>query len=185
MNNKKKLFSSLHMIVICVVLLLGVTWAWFSERIEVPGGTISAATYGASVSVSGADANEVQVQNNADRSITVTGMTPGTVYDIKIVAEGTAPEGYCNISAAEGSVQRHTAMLRTATEYSPGTELVFTVKFPVGATDTDVVITPSWGSPNEVARASVEVTTGDVVITGGDAPAVTGTEEPEEVTGNN
>ena len=185
MNNKKRLFSSLHMIVICAVLLLGVSWAWFSERIEVPGGTISASNYSARVTVSGADANEVHVQYNADKSITVVGMTPGTVYDIKIVAEGTAPEGYCDISTAAGSVVRHTGMLRTATEYSPATELVFGVKFPDGATDTNVVITPNWGSYRDVSRLSVEVTNGDIVITGGDAPAVTVTEEPGEVTGNN
>ncbi len=183
MKNKKRLFSSLHMIVMCAVLLLGVTWAWFSERIEVPGGTIKAAEYGAKVYVSSGDQGFVEQDGTSFIA------ENGKVYDIKITATGTVDEmdGYSVISA--GDMIWHTAPL------NPKNEIVITAKFP-GTGSTEVFVLPSWGTYREELNAGVEVTSGDIVITGGDAPAVTVTEdpaeeegaagkEPGEVTGNN
>ena len=175
MKNKKKLFSSLHMVVICVVLLAGLTWAWFSETIAVSG-TITTATYAAEVSVSSGDEGfvPVAVTYSAERGTTFT-VENGKVYEIKIKAVGTAPEGFSVISA--GDVIWHTVSM------GPESEMTITAKFP-GTGTREVSIVPSWGSYRDSLNAGIAVSNGDIVISAGDVPVVT-SEPVEEVTGNN
>ena len=175
MKNKKKLFSSLHMVVICVVLLAGLTWAWFSEKIVVPTGTITAATYSAEVSVSGGDEGFV-VQNGTTFTV-----ENGKVYDIKIHAKGTAPEGFSIISA-EDKIW-HTIPM------APGNDMVIRAQFP-GTGTREVSIEPSWGSYRDSLNAGIAVSNGDFVISSGDTPVVTnepagGEGSSQEVSGNN
>ena len=174
MKNQKKLFSSLHMIVICAVLVISLTWAWFSEKIVVPTGTISAAEYRAEVSVSSGDQGFV-----AQNGTTFT-VENGKVYDIQIHATGTAPEGFSIISA--GDKIWHTIPM------APGSHMVIRAQFP-GTGTREVSIEPSWGSYRDSLNAGIAVSNGDFVISSGDTPVVTnepaGGENPAgEVSGN-
>ena len=185
MKNQKRMFSSLHAIITCAVLLIGITWAWFSETIAVSG-TITTATYSAEVSVSGGDEGfvPVAVTYSAERGTTFT-VENGKVYDVRIKATGTAPEGYSVISA--GDVIWHTVPM------GPESEMTITAQFP-GTGTREVSIVPSWGSYRDSLNAGIAVSNGDVVISAGDAAAEVsdlgtasegGDPAQEQVSGNN
>ncbi len=159
----KTLFSSFHKIIICMVILFSFTWAWFSERIVLPTATIQSATYSAQVSVSSNDAGFVPVTHtvNTEGGITVE-VDNGKRHDIRIIAEGTAPKGFCVISA--GDVVCHTAPL------AQNEEMVLTVEFS-GTGTTALNIQPYWGSYREALNAGEEVTAGDAIVLTGDVSA--------------
>lgn len=102
-----KLFlaSSAHVIVICVILLGSVSWAWFTQTIDTPDIKVQAAEYGIRAEVS---SNGIIVTSGDCCSVTdgdglVLEVEKGKVHDITLTALGSAElyGGYCVVSAGD------------------------------------------------------------------------------------
>lgn len=171
--------SSAHGIVICVILLVSFSWAWFSEKVDGPSIKIRAATYGIQAevisgndtvtsgdysSVTGKDNLAIEVEN-------------GRAYDIKLTGTGTTG-GYCVVSA--GDDIHYTEPIE-----AEGT-LMFKIWFP-GTGTSRIEFLPYWGEypktiPEEDMIPKEEdvlekdrayvVSDGDIMVSGGDRHSI-------------
>lgn len=125
------LLPSLVGIVICMICLTGMTWAWFSASITIPAQQIQAANYEVTVSVMN-DRVEIPAENgkytlqNGENAVQLT-------------AVGNASNGYCKI------------LINDTPYYTPqfpnpadsATEFSFTIRVSEAA---EMTIVPIWGT---------------------------------------
>lgn len=113
-------------LVLCMVCLAGMTWAWFSANIHTKSQGITAADYRIAVEISGAEETEEGYL-----------LTAGLKYDITLKAAGRAQKGgYCVVSLNGQTIHR-TAPLKA------GESLAFAlIPDQTGAYAFDAV----WGS---------------------------------------
>ena len=142
------LVPSVLAICVCTLCLCGTTWAWFTATASSGTTVIQAATYTVDVS---ADKNEnVEIAPESGTS-TVTFTAVGE-YTITLTPSGTAQNGYCKISYAEGDY--YTGQLTTD-------KLHFTVNADA---NSELTVTPQWGSysgdPNLSSGSIIGNTTG-------------------------
>ena len=142
------LVPSVLAICVCTLCLCGTTWAWFTATASSGTTVIQAATYTVDVS---ADKNEnVEIAPESGTS-TVTFTAVGE-YTITLTPSGTAQNGYCKISYAEGDY--YTGQLTTD-------KLHFTVNADANC---ELTVTPQWGSysgdPNLSSGSIIGNTTG-------------------------
>lgn len=154
MKKVKLLWMPLHSVVMSIICLASVSWAWFTDQAENKGNAIDMATYGMSIEVSGNGAYEV-VQGD-----TIL-MKNGRRYDIRIRAEGTAQRGFCIVSA--GDSVYHTIQL--VPEDMKEQWMEFTVCFP-GEGDREVTFIPHWGLYTEEISAGDEISGGCAISAG-------------------
>ena len=138
------LLSSVMGIVLCILCLAGLTWAWFSDSVSSQSPAITAADYDVQIQVtkSGVELQPSEPGNytlaagsNADRSYTVT-----------IRALGTASTGYCTVQFGEETY--HTVQL-----YPNGDAITFTVTATVAS---PLTITPQWGTYANDSESRIE-----------------------------
>lgn len=132
MRKIRLLLPSLHGIVICVMCLASVTWAFFSMSINNTGNIIKTAKYDVEIEISGSDSGFAKMEGY---SLLVE---EGKLYDVRIKAMGSAElfGGYCIVSA--GDAIGHTGQM------VPGKELEFSMFFP-GTGSRYVEFIPNWG----------------------------------------
>lgn len=139
-NILQLLLPSFAGIIICMVCLAGMTWAWFSASISTPPQTITAANYEVTVTsvIKEADGEKVEPQDEK------YALEANTAYAIQLESKGTAKEhgGYCLIQNDNG-----TAVFYTQT-FKPGEHIT------ISLTITDkgnYTFTGVWGSiPTDV-----------------------------------
>lgn len=143
------LAPSVLAICVCTLCLCGVSWAWFTATTSTGTTVIQAATYTVDVS---ADKNE-SVKITTESGITTVTFTDAGEYTITLTPTGTAQNGYCKISYAEGDY--YTGQLTTD-------KLHFTVNADA---DSKLTVTPQWGSysgdPNLSSGSIIGSTTGN------------------------
>ena len=189
------LAPSVLAICVCTLCLCGVSWAWFTATTSTGTTVIQAATYTADVS---ADKNE-PVKITTESGTTTVTFTDAGEYTITLTPSGTAQNGYCKISYAEGDY--YTGQLTTS-------KLHFTVNADA---DSKLTVTPQWGSYSGTPNLSSDGIIGNTTGTTGnpadmpaeptttsaapssspeesaastpDAPADSKTAQPEGVTG--
>ena len=128
-------------ILLCVVALCSVTWAWFSDGVSSSTTSIQSANCDVSVSVT-SDGTTV---DPVDGKYT---FTKDEVYEITITATGTAESAYCILNI--GGTQYYTVQIpTTATETVPN-HIKFTLQF--SAEKTDVEIITRWGTSSQEER---------------------------------
>lgn len=156
-ETKKQNDGLLHLLTIstvglcaCLICLCGVSWAWFTATTSTGTAVIQAATYTADVSAGENEKVEIATESG---TTTVTFTAAGS-YTIKLTPTGTAQNGYCKISYAEGDY--YTGQLPT------GGELHFTVNADA---NSELTVTPQWGSysgtPNLSNGDTIGITTGN------------------------
>lgn len=156
-ETKKQNDGLLHLLTIstvglcaCLICLCGVSWAWFTATTSTGTAVIRAATYAVGVS---AGENESVGITTESGTTTVTFTDAGS-YTITLTPTGTAQNGYCKISYAEGDY--YTGQLPT------GGELHFTVNADA---NSELTVTPQWGSysgtPNLSSGDTIGNTTGN------------------------
>ena len=103
-NIKVFLVSSAHSILICIILLVSVSWAWFSEAVNTPDIRIRTAEYGieAKVECDGAVINGEWSSVTAGDNLVIE-LESGKVHNVTLTARGTAEMfgGYCVVSAGD------------------------------------------------------------------------------------
>ena len=189
------LAPSVLAICVCTLCLCGTTWAWFTATTSSGTTVIQAATYTVDVS---ADEND-KVEITTESGTTTVTFTDAGEYTITLTPSGTAQNGYCKISYAEGDY--YTGQLTTD-------KLHFTVNADA---NSELTVTPQWGSysgdPNLSSGSIIGNTTGttgnpadmpaeptttsaasssspeESAASTPDAPADSATAQPEGVTG--
>ncbi len=143
------LAPSVLAICVCTLCLCGVSWAWFTATTSTGTTVIQAANYTVDVS---ADENKSVKIEPGSGTTTVT-FTAAGEYTITLTPTGTAQNGYCKISYAEGDY--YTEQLSTG-------ELHFKVNADA---DSKLTVTPQWGSysgtPNLSSGSIIGNTTGN------------------------
>lgn len=201
-ETKKQSDGFLHLLALsavglcaCLICLCGVSWAWFTATTSTGTTVIQAANYTVDVS---ADKNE-NVKIATESGTTTVTFTAAGEYTITLTPSGTAQNGYCKISYAEGDYY---------TEQLPTGELHFKVNADA---NSKLTITPQWGTysgtPNLSSGSIIGNTTGttgnpadmpaeptttsaapsrspeESAASTPDAPADSATAQPEGVTG--
>lgn len=142
--------ASVHGIVICLLLLISFCFAWFTEVVDGPGFTITAATYGIKADVSGngavtsADNSSIEVEN-------------GRTYEICLTATGNASTGFCIVSA--GDVSYYTDPILQ------GKSMSFRITFP-GSGTRIVELVPYWGEYRDEISAGDNISEEDDISEG-------------------
>lgn len=149
-ETKKQSDGLLHLLTLsavglcaCLICLCGVSWAWFTATTSTGTAVIQAATY--TVGVSTDRSGDVEIVPESGTS-TVTFIAAGS-YTITLTPSGTAKNGYCKISFAEGD--HYTGQLTSG-------ELHFTVNADAGS---KLTVTPQWGSYS----GNVNLDSGDTI----------------------
>lgn len=156
-ETKKQNDGLLHLLTIstvglcaCLICLCGVSWAWFTATTSTGTAVIQAATYAVGVSANGTG----DVEITSESGTTTVTFTAAGEYTVTLTPSGTAQNGYCKISYAEGDY--YTGQLPT------GGELHFTVNADA---NSELTVTPQWGSysgtPNLSSGDTIGNTTGN------------------------
>ncbi len=147
-NLTRILLPSVLSILLCMVLLCGMTWAWFTSTQSAPASTIVAATYRIDI-----------VAKNGETELTGQDgkytLKAGVTYTITLTASGTASKGYCKVFLP--STTLYTAQI------APDQSLTFKLTLTNGG---NVSFSPEWGS---YSGGAGDITSGctiqDAVIT--------------------
>lgn len=144
------LAPSVLAICVCTLCLCGTTWAWFTATASSGTTVIQAATYTVDVS-----AENESVKTTPESGTTTVTFTAAGEYTITLTPSGTAQNGYCKISYAEGDY--YTGQLTTD-------KLHFTVNADA---DSKLTVTPQWGSYSGTPNLSSDGTIGNATGTAG------------------
>ena len=115
-------------ILVCVVALCSVTWAWFSSEISSPSSDIKSAYCDVNVTVVSEDSKLESIGGKYS-------FLKDKAYKIQISATGTAETAYC-ILKIDG-VDYYTAQIPTQTS------IEFTLQFDAEATEVEIIT--RWG----------------------------------------
>lgn len=137
------LLPSVVGILLCLVLLCGTTWAWFSSTHSGAATPIRSADYTLTVTVR---QGETSVLLDAQSAFAAAA---GETYTVTLTAAGTASTGFCTVRIflPEDAVQT----LCTA-QIAGGESLTFTVRLPSAAT---VAFYPQWGTSAHAAAPDI------------------------------
>ena len=135
------LLPSLVGIVICMICLTGMTWAWFSASVTSNSNTIQSADYSVSLFSYYTPADNETSKTKREFSASPDGTInaplysyPGT-HELTLTAGGNVKKGYCIIQIAD---KRYLKCL------APGESVKFTVLVEKDS-ETDVMVFPRWG----------------------------------------
>ena len=126
--------SSIMGILLCIVCMGGLTWAWFNQSVTGNTESIHSASYSISISV---------VQNPTTDNITVSpgadgkySLAAGNSYKVTLSASEDATTGYCKVTV--NGTDYHTTQMAPVV---PGNRVIFTIKCTAAAT---VEFSPNW-----------------------------------------
>ena len=132
---------SVFSILLCIIALCSVTWAWFSDGISSPTNSIQSADCSVSVSVT-SDGAPVEP---LDGKYT---FAKDKAYEIKMTATGTAKTAYCVLNI--GGTNYYTVQIPTSAVATTDNYITFTLQF---TTDTpNVEIYTYWGTSSQSER---------------------------------
>lgn len=127
-------------ILLCIIALCSVTWAWFSEGVSSSTNSIQSATCDVSVAVTTEGADVVPVDGKYT-------FYKDKAYTIKLTATGTAKTAYCVLNI--GGTNYYTVQIPTDAVTTENF-ITFTLQF---TTDTpNVEIYTYWGTSSQSER---------------------------------
>ena len=144
------MISSVLGIMLCVICLAGLTWAWFSGSVSSAANNITAASFNIQIDVN-VKGTETPVPRTVENGIYSFSLENNKAYDVKITADGTATTGYCEVLF--GKNVYHTIQIFNISDESRSGSLLSTdrpqeINFTVNATESTLLlkIVPQWGS---------------------------------------
>lgn len=143
------MISSVLGIMLCVICLAGLTWAWFSGSVSSAANNITAASFNIQIDVK-VKGTETPVPRTVENGIYSFSLENNKAYDVKITADGTATTGYCEVLF--GKNVYHTIQIFNISDESNSGSILSTdrpqeITFTVNATDSTLLkIVPQWGS---------------------------------------
>lgn len=154
------LMPSVVGVLLCMICLIGTTWAWFSANTQSGTNRITAAHFSLSVAVTSADGAALEKGESGSIALPADG-----AYTVTLTADGTAEKGYAIVKI--GDVDYYTEQILK------GNSFAFTIQ--TGAAGTTLSVDAAWGAvqgenPNVIAEGA------EIIAPGQSAP------EPTETT---
>ena len=144
------MISSVLGIMLCVICLAGLTWAWFSGSVSSAANNITAASFNIQIDVN-VKGTKTTVSPTVENGKYSFSLENNEVYDVKITADGTATTGYCEVLFGENVY--HTIQIFNISDESNSGSILSTdmpqeINFTVNATESTLLlkIVPQWGS---------------------------------------
>ena len=144
------MISSVLGIMLCVICLAGLTWAWFSGSVSSAANNITAASFNIQIDVK-VKGTERPISPTVENGIYSFSLENNKAYDVKITADGTATTGYCEVLFGENVY--HTIQIFNISDESNSGSILSTdrpqeINFTVNATESTLLlkIVPQWGS---------------------------------------
>lgn len=143
------MISSVLGIMLCVICLAGLTWAWFSGSVSSAANNITAASFNIKIDVK-VKGTETIIPPTEENGIYSFSLENNKIYDVKITADGTSTTGYCKVILGENTY--YTIQIFNISDESNSSSLLSTdrpqkINFTVNATDVTLLkIIPRWGS---------------------------------------
>ncbi len=144
------MISSVLGIMLCVICLAGLTWAWFSGSVSSAANNITAASFNIKIDVK-VKGTETIIPPTEENGIYSFSLENNKAYDVKITADGTATTGYCEVLF--GKNVYHTIQIFNISDESNSGSILSTdrpqeINFTVNATESTLLlkIVPQWGS---------------------------------------
>ena len=109
----KMLVPSLLGTVVCMICLMGTTWAWFADNVTTSIQSIKAADYSITVDIPGGEKLE-------DGSYRLSQKTEREGYQVTVKANGSASTGYFRVSGPESFLPLY------STQLAPGEVITYT-----------------------------------------------------------
>lgn len=138
-GHKSSLLASSLSIMVCVLMLVTCSFAWYTAEIKGKG-TIQTAKYEVTAVISfdgGSEADDVGSYDGIGTVEQAVTIAQGQRYTVALTAAGGASRGYCIVKV--GATEYRTAPIEQ------GKTLTFTVGF-TGSGTTEIVIRSSWGT---------------------------------------
>lgn len=155
---------SIFSILLCMVMLSSVTWAWFSEDVSSNANTVQSASCEVDVSVTYVTVEDGSATKTLDRNEDgVYKFAARQVYTVTLTASGTASTAYCKFLV--GGQPYYTAQIPTkASQNEDGTIVPNSISFTLQFTNaTEVEIITRWGSCSVPAEERAFVDKGTYV----------------------
>ena len=144
------MISSVLGIMLCVICLAGLTWAWFCGSVSSAANNITAASFNIQIDVK-VKGTERPISRTVENGIYSFSLENNKAYDVKIKAGGTATTGYCEVLFGENVY--HTIQIFNISDESNSGSILSTdrpqeINFTVNATESTLLlkIVPQWGS---------------------------------------
>ncbi len=152
-SNKDYVFqamiASMFSIVVCMVCLVGGTFAWFTATASITTQSIKAAYFDVDVlveelvdSITEQENKSIEIPKNEGKYSLVSGKK----YTVTLTASGNATRGFCEVIL--GDVPWHTEQIQSNTEEN---KFIFSIDV---YEDTTLSVIPYWGDLNEELETS-------------------------------
>lgn len=139
-TTKSALFSSFLALVLCCALLMGLTFAWFTDTVSTGSNRVESASYRIEVIV---NESEEELEEKGAGFVYVCPATESDSHTFQVKASGTATKGYCEIIVVSGEV---TSTVYSEQMYTDGVAVEVTLYAPEGSM---ITFYPHWGAvPN-------------------------------------
>ena len=166
----QSIIVSIISILLCIIMLCSLTYAWFSTETDSGNNVITSANFSLDVSVSETDsAAPVAIEELSDGSIKCTLAKKNTTYTVLLsMTDEANAKGYCAFKIGSDVNEVTEPMSKDAAIGKR--ELSFTIATSDEDAAAVVIFTPKWGYP-----AASTIVDGAAVVLGGTATV----EEPE------
>ena len=169
---KAVLLPSFLSIILSVILLCGMTWAWFETTKAGSTEPIRAAEYGVTVTVSnnGAAVTGGDYGNGGKRYILAADID----YTVVLTATGTAKTGFCIMSFPAENAEGITVTKELySAQMSSGSSITFTFRLEKA---TEINFIPQWGTSARSEAPDIE--NGKTISIGSQSSSGNGTSTP-------
>ena len=139
----QSLLVSVISILLCLVALCSVTYAWFAEDVTTTNNKIEAGTFDLTVTMKAADDSEIPVTRGTDGVWRATLPATQDPYTVTLtVTQDSNVRGFCTVECGDAKWQ---------TDAIEVGETSFTFTVALNGTDVEISLAPQWGYPAEPA----------------------------------
>ena len=131
-------------ILLCIVVLCSLTYAWFTTESKSNSNTLVSGTFDVVISVKNEHAIPVEPESNSDNKY-VYRLQPGT-YEITLkLTESSTVKGHCVVNIGNGPDLHTAAIIGTNTANVDTAEITDPFTFKIVVTEnTTLTLTPRW-----------------------------------------
>ena len=139
----QSILVSVISILLCLIALCSVTYAWFAEDVTTANNKIEAGMFDLAVTVKAADGSEIPFTKGTDGIWRGTLPAADTPYTVTLaVTDTTNVRGFCLVANGETKWQTDAIEVGDAS---------FTFTVTVTGADADITLAPQWGYPADPA----------------------------------